>query len=51
MAECPRMPARIRDEPGMEMIKLSPLTLPLSPENGGEGGGEGEMSKREFLYN
>jgi hypothetical protein len=23
-------------------IKLSPLTLPLSPANGGEGGGEGE---------
>jgi hypothetical protein len=22
--------------------KLSPLTLPLSPVNGGEGGGEGE---------
>jgi len=25
-----------------EIIKLSPLTLPLSPVNGGEGGGEGE---------
>jgi hypothetical protein len=35
----------------MEMIKLSPLTLPLSPENGGEGGGGREMSKRKFLYN
>jgi hypothetical protein len=23
-------------------FKLSPLTLPLSPANGGEGGGEGE---------
>ena len=25
-----------------EIIKLSPHTLPLSPVNGGEGGGEGE---------
>jgi hypothetical protein len=24
------------------MDELSPLTLPLSPANGGEGGGEGE---------
>ncbi len=24
------------------VFKLSPLTLPLSPANGGEGGGEGE---------
>jgi hypothetical protein len=27
------------------LIKLSPLTLPLSPANGGEGGGEGEGKK------
>ena len=26
-------------------IKLSPLTLPLSPANGGEGGGEGKNKK------
>jgi len=32
-------------------IKLAPLTLPLSPVNGGEGGGEGEGKKRKFLYN
>jgi len=31
-------------------IKLAPLTLPLSPANGGEGGGEGEAWKRKFLY-
>jgi glycolate oxidase iron-sulfur subunit len=28
-----------------QKIKLSPLTLPLSPANGGEGGGEGEGKK------
>ena len=26
----------------LQPIQLSPLTLPLSPANGGEGGGEGE---------
>ena len=29
--------------PAKAGIKLSPLTLPLSPANGGEGGGEGEQ--------
>ncbi len=28
--------------PAKAGIQLSPLTLPLSPGNGGEGGGEGE---------
>jgi len=26
-------------------VKLDPFTLPLSPANGGEGGGEGEEKK------
>jgi len=30
--------------PAKAGIQLSPLTLPLSPANGGEGGGEGEGS-------
>jgi hypothetical protein len=30
--------------------ELSPLTLPLSPANGGEGGGGGRI-KKKFLYN
>jgi hypothetical protein len=29
-------------------IKLNPLTLPLSPANGGEGGGEGGRIKKEI---
>jgi len=32
-------------------IELRPLTLPLSPADGGEGGGEGGRIKRKFLYN
>jgi len=33
---------RISVIPAKAGIKLAPLTLPLSPANGGEGGGEGE---------
>jgi hypothetical protein len=29
-------------------IQLIPLTLPLSPANGGEGGGEGGRTKKEI---
>jgi hypothetical protein len=45
---------------GTELLELSPLTLPLSPANGGEGGlctvlvqggGEGEWQKSNFPYN
>ena len=34
--------------PAKAGIKLSPLTLPLSPANGGEGGGEGGRIKKEI---
>ncbi len=39
-----RLSVYIRVQKGISYtIKLSPLTLPLSPANGGEGGGEGEV--------
>jgi hypothetical protein len=43
----PVIPANPGSGPGQapessSFHKLSPLTLPLSPANGGEGGGEGE---------
>jgi hypothetical protein len=31
-------------------IQLGPLTLPLSPANGGEGGGEGEGLYNQVIY-
>ena len=34
--------------PAKAGIKLNPLTLPLSPANGGEGGGEGRRIKKEI---
>jgi len=34
--------------PAKAGIKLNPLTLPLSPANGGEGGGEGGRIKKEI---
>jgi len=33
---------------GKNQIQLIPLTLPLSPANGGEGGGEGGRIKKEI---
>ena len=39
---------RISVIPAKAGIKLNPLTLPLSPANGGEGGGEGGRIKKEI---
>ena len=39
---------RISVIPAKAGIQLNPLILPLSPANGGEGGGEGGRTKKEI---